>query len=201
MQEVGLLQGVVYGWEADGGYIWQDDAACAFKGAGLFEYNDKLTKAENQQRSDQAVAICQSCPVRQDCLESADYADLQWTIRGGKPFGQLSSATIERGVKCRAGHDDWFIRKDKNASTSETFRCKPCHRESVNKAKVKKRLRDHEAAGTTPRRKNDTTKPCPVCGHTSWTQWAGGGVRCKPCDNYKRQVRRRRGGADGRVIA
>lgn len=37
----------------------------------------------NRKKFKDAVEVCNSCPVRQECAEDASEADLYWTMRGG----------------------------------------------------------------------------------------------------------------------
>lgn len=194
-----LMKGSEFQWQTDT-WIWQDDAACAFTGAGLFEYQATEGRNKNEVRQALALEICASCPVRQECLDASDIDDRRWTIRGGQPFGVLLSANegrelVARGVKCPEGHDEWFMRAD-----TSSYRCKPCHSEAVNKAKVKKRAEIRAAKGQPGSgsvTKIDVTKPCKVCGEIAWIQWGkvNPANRCKTCSNRKRRERRAQGGS------
>jgi WhiB family transcriptional regulator, redox-sensing transcriptional regulator len=55
---------------------WQDEAACADAPAELFFSND-----EEDQR--EALALCEACPVRSECLEHALATNEQYGIWGG----------------------------------------------------------------------------------------------------------------------
>lgn len=87
-------------------HIWQDDASCNDADPTLFEIaqdgdpsvewrNSAPPKKRvglpkiNMARYEQAKAICETCPVKDLCLSSADPADLYWTTRGGQMPGQL----------------------------------------------------------------------------------------------------------------
>lgn len=155
-----LKKGSEFQWTTDT-YTWQDDAACAFRGAGLFMYNDRKSQDWNRARGLEAIKICNTCPVKQQCNDDAEEnSDGQWTIRGGKQFGQLNltppktrtkNPGVRRDVECHVGHNRWAYRE-----TQGHWRCLDCHW-AGNQGRPK--------VGPSKKRfANDPTKPC-VNGH------------------------------------
>lgn len=76
-------------------YVWQDDAACAFVPAELFEVLDEEhPMTEDMDRTERndfmmknfeyAATVCARCPVLDQCEESATTADHRYTFRAGK---------------------------------------------------------------------------------------------------------------------
>ena len=61
---------------------WRDDAICLGNDINLF-----FTK--QGQSPDEAKAICQSCPVREDCLEYAMEMKIEDGVWGGYNGGEL----------------------------------------------------------------------------------------------------------------
>lgn len=43
----------------------------------------QTVRAYNLKKIDEAVKICNSCPVWMECIESSNSSDLFWTVRGG----------------------------------------------------------------------------------------------------------------------
>ena len=69
---------------------WRERAAC------LGEDNDLWFDADDYQKVKQAIAICQTCPVKTDCLEYAVETKPKYGI-----FGGLRPAQIRRVIRER----------------------------------------------------------------------------------------------------
>jgi WhiB family redox-sensing transcriptional regulator len=69
---------------------WRDQAACRnhpdadmfFEDTARHGYHDRDTHA--RRRTDQAIAICHTCPVRHECLEHALANNERWGVWGSK---------------------------------------------------------------------------------------------------------------------
>ena len=74
---------------------WMDRAACRGMDVNLFfpEHNDGRGKA-----------ICERCPVREDCLTDADYYGDRWGIRGGVSLIDRKRVKIKECPACGDPH-------------------------------------------------------------------------------------------------
>lgn len=76
-------------------YVWTDDASCAGTDPESFTVASpgdpdagdlvgiKLAQF-NLERLEYAAQICESCPVKQTCLDESTAADRYWSVRGGE---------------------------------------------------------------------------------------------------------------------
>lgn len=72
---------------------WKGKAACIGQ-SQLFDVADSRGdrdplsglkwKAYDREKFDKAIAICRTCPVQQECGDTAQPEDWQWTVRAGK---------------------------------------------------------------------------------------------------------------------
>ena len=70
--------------ESDEQLEWQEDAACReYDNSLFFGAEDGESEHERQTREAHAKTICQSCPVRQPCLEFAMETNQKYGIWGG----------------------------------------------------------------------------------------------------------------------
>lgn len=79
-------------------YVWTDDANCQGSDPTLFQVsqfgdpevshipkeNPYLLGKYNRDKIELAKSICEGCPVRATCLETASTSDLHWSVRGGQ---------------------------------------------------------------------------------------------------------------------
>lgn len=106
-------------------YIWQDDAACGGVDPEEFVYQQKddpnykpmsyLTqwgkkkpageRDANRMRLEKSALLCADCPVKQQCLDSANPSELFWSVRGG-----LLPGVLEKRIKQGPASDvkDYF---------------------------------------------------------------------------------------------
>lgn len=145
-----LMKGSEMSFDYEPEFQWQEDAACRFQPYTLFEIADKHSpisiglsgteiKELNDANFERAQEICNTCPVKGTCLETAEKEDFDWSVRGGllpirynpvpqgRPEGTTrkeeykTTKTIARGVKCRkGGHDEWQFQG------GHRWRCIPC---------------------------------------------------------------------------
>lgn len=84
-------------------YVWQEEAACGSLDPKYFEFQDRdnpsyrpekgrynggkvrvlEVRPSNRVRLTKGQAVCLTCPVAQQCIETADQADVFYTVRGG----------------------------------------------------------------------------------------------------------------------
>lgn len=82
---------------------WQEDAACRTEDNMLFfGADDGESELERQSREAQAKAICQSCPVREPCLEFAMETNQRYGIWGGYTDKERGSLKRRRARARRA---------------------------------------------------------------------------------------------------
>jgi WhiB family redox-sensing transcriptional regulator len=62
---------------------WQDKAACLGLDVQLFFGADEEQQAEREAREAKAKAVCESCPVRRECLDYALGNSVRYGIWGG----------------------------------------------------------------------------------------------------------------------
>lgn len=94
--------------------MWRYRARCAGKPTYWFETlmeGDPLAAGldleerfgANELFIEKAQSICNACPVRQECVDSAKDVDLYYTIRGGlRPRNKINRKTTKG--KCLNGH-------------------------------------------------------------------------------------------------
>lgn len=88
-----------------------DDEAAA--PAGGSKYRLSLL---NKERVASAQMVCETCPIKRECVENATPADLHWTVRGGQAPAAMF-ATNRSNVPsasfvpepCRRGHYSWEV--------------------------------------------------------------------------------------------
>jgi WhiB family redox-sensing transcriptional regulator len=62
---------------------WQDKAACQGLDVQLFFGADEEQQPEREVREAKAKAVCESCPVRRECLDYALRNSVRYGIWGG----------------------------------------------------------------------------------------------------------------------
>lgn len=69
----------------------------------------QTVKYYNDRKIDEAVQICNSCPVRQECSDDATKFDLFWTVRAGQipTYYEHGSKTGPRRVP--NSHNDEYV--------------------------------------------------------------------------------------------
>lgn len=76
-------------------HVWTDDAACKGSDPELFQLLQEGDPGAgdakrgaliplNRERIAKAIRICESCPIKERCLEEATPSDLYWSVRGGQ---------------------------------------------------------------------------------------------------------------------
>lgn len=138
-----------YDWSTPNAFDWQERAACANRPFEWFIVKERGWIKKQLPNMEKGQAVCAACPVKEQCLSTADTDDLYWTMRGGKLPGRIANPTtthvtpkpkpvppspptgeqpgrgkgIVRGKKCRKNHDDWLMRKNGR------HYCRPCANE------------------------------------------------------------------------
>lgn len=88
-------------------YVWTDDASCADADPEAFQVAspgdpeaDGLVGLKlavfNRERLEYAAQVCESCPVRQKCLDEATAGDRYWSVRGGELPLKIAGTRQER---------------------------------------------------------------------------------------------------------
>lgn len=145
-RKVAGFQGVTLRWS--GGDIsyrqsdsWKNDATCQdlpqevffYLQIGDFEQRIKSTKIRRMNEDNYAYAkgVCAKCPVRKQCLDTADPLDLYWTTRGGQRPKAIDDqgrrpplSAMPKDNMCKKGHEDWVTGSDGRR------RCHTCALES-----------------------------------------------------------------------
>ena len=116
---------------------WKDDASCQSLPAEWFELDDQMMDRLGEAPEEQhlliskGLKVCNTCPVKKQCLSSASKDDKKYTTRGGQPPEGLfmypnrdMAKRFKRDKECKQGHDEWSTRKD------GIVYCVPCKRES-----------------------------------------------------------------------
>lgn len=64
---------------------WMESAACIGEDPEYFEYEPGRDEeaADAEARYLLAKEVCSRCPVKSECLQTAEYSDRSWTTRGG----------------------------------------------------------------------------------------------------------------------
>ncbi len=171
-------------------YHWTDDAACAFQPHTLFEIatsEDRIAEGIapsgrdtrvplrelNEENLKRAKEICNTCPVKQACIDEAEPEDFLWTVRGGrtptnfneeprtnKRYGEIGPNGIRICKHC--GEEQQGVKPNGGLF------CRPCKYKKTNEAA---RLR--RATGVKkPRVAAKTVKRGKTCsnGHDEWTE-------------------------------
>ncbi len=81
---------------------WQDHAACRDYDNVLFFGEEGESELEKQAREARAKAICQTCPVREPCLEFAMETNQKYGIWGGLTDKERASLKRRRARARRA---------------------------------------------------------------------------------------------------
>ena len=81
---------------------WQDHAACRDYDNVLFFGEEGESELEKQAREARAKAICQTCPVREPCLEFAMETNQKYGIWGGHTDKERASLKRRRARARRA---------------------------------------------------------------------------------------------------
>lgn len=138
-----------YDWSGFVVQEWQDDAACSGVDPALFDVEGR-PGSERDFQITKAKSICNGCPVRAACVESASESDLYYTVRGGRDPGMTTGAKVPKYNKiavqvekktgrkpvstsfkkqevCAKGHNDWVKYGDSNR------RCNACRKEGYTK--------------------------------------------------------------------
>ena len=89
--------------ESDDQLEWQEDAACReFDNVLFFGAEDGESELERQTREAHAKTICNSCPVKQPCLEFAMETNQKYGIWGGLTAKERASLKRRRARARRA---------------------------------------------------------------------------------------------------
>ena len=89
--------------ESDEQLEWQEDAACReFDNVLFFGAEDGESELERQTREAHAKTICNSCPVKQPCLEFAMETNQKYGIWGGYTDKERGSLKRRRARARRA---------------------------------------------------------------------------------------------------
>lgn len=173
-------------------FQWQEDAACRFQPHTLFEIasaddaiaegivpdgNDPQNELTdlNVANFERAVQICNTCPVKQTCLDEANPDDFLWTIRGGKLPINFNPNKQGRppGRYGKVGPNG--VRICKNCGEEQAgvkpnggLFCKPCKYTRTNEAARKRRAAGGEKKGRTAK----IVKRGRLCknNHDEWTE-------------------------------
>lgn len=176
-------------WEMDPKESWETRAACVGQPAIMFSVVDyeqspddasKLTKwkAYEKEKFEQAIKICRSCPVQQECGESADPEDFKWNVRAGRmpsAFNVRSPGRPKKSEKrdlntCPNGHVGHYTMLKRG-----TRACRECSRlRSVSQRRRK---------GIKPLGNSDTCRK----GHVGYMKMEKDGRRCQKCRHLQRQ--------------
>jgi WhiB family redox-sensing transcriptional regulator len=81
---------------------WQEDAACSAYDNLLFFGEEGESELEKQARESQAKKICQTCPVKEPCLEFAMETNQKYGIWGGLTDKERASLKRRRARARRA---------------------------------------------------------------------------------------------------
>ena len=121
---------------------WLSRAACKGSDPGLFTVKDlRLQPGEEgvntkprlaeRKKFKAAIKICRSCPVQQECGESAEPEDFHWTVRAAKMPGAFNVRGPGRppsfptsGLVCDKGHVGRSVMTARNR-----LRCYACEEE------------------------------------------------------------------------
>lgn len=133
---------------------WQASASCADLDPKYFEFTQKgdpgFTKEKNLARKGEAMGVvrsneirlkkgqkvCDHCPVRGQCLDTATPVDKFWTIRGGllpvalvRPLANAPTETLNDYIQytCPNGHGTGHISKRLHKGVMEDY-CLLCKR-------------------------------------------------------------------------
>lgn len=202
-----MHKGAESDYETEKAWIWQDDAACAFQPASMFEVafpGDRITEDTktlnevhdlNETNLRAAQKICGTCPVFDLCYTSAEPEDFRWTMRAGVMPTAHNITALGRPAKtntCPEGHvGNWTT--DRNGHR----RCVSCdNARSIRQAEEQKAKR--AAEGRTKRTVEPIArgKRCRL-EHDEWKPRKDGGWTCVPCKRAAdlRRVHRLRGTA------
>ena len=88
--------------DADERLDWQEDAACREYDNILFFGEEGESELEKQTREAEAKAICQTCPVKEPCLEFAMETAQKYGIWGGLSDKERASLKRRRARARRA---------------------------------------------------------------------------------------------------
>ncbi len=81
---------------------WQEEAACGGLDVQLFFGADEEQEPEREFREVQAKAVCESCPVRRECLDYALENSLRNGIWGGLSEQERARERRRRQRRARA---------------------------------------------------------------------------------------------------
>lgn len=125
--------------------MWQQEAACQGADVNLFilvdlDHPEGLLRDVNARKAltvsnfEKAGELCDGCPVRAACLESASEEDLEWTFRAGlypKRFSAVKAGR-PRG-DAREGETGKFKGCKAHDNKGSDGRCLTCKTESRRK--------------------------------------------------------------------
>ncbi len=191
-------------FEHEARWIWQDDAACAFKDPNLFMYDASQPPLEAEVKYREAVAICNTCPVKGMCAEESTSGDSRYTVRAGhfpsahprRPGRPKAAVKVNLTKKrkpldpskpCSKGHFDWRPRSDN--SGVYCFDCK------MEKARLNRKPRPGKKVSLVKRTKRfekHEDKPC-IRGHFDWRKDSHGRLTCRVCSRESRGQSDKRG--------
>lgn len=113
-----------YDWEGFHPKGWQEDAACKGMDPQMFEVDGRLDEGRQVEIA-RAISVCNSCPVKQQCLDDASEIDLATTVRGGTySLNEVHGYADPCGV-CNTV--SWQIMK-KGRGRKPSRRCGECQR-------------------------------------------------------------------------
>lgn len=149
---------------------------------------------QNAENLKLALAFCERCPVKTDCLDDADEFDLMYTVRGGRRPLSMPMRTRGRPPKaekrpdnvCSKGHvDKWIVQENGRRRCAD---CKTTWRGSLGgpKGRQVRDLRDDEVAEHIKVRHAEHHPD-----HNPRWRWDSDGyVECRECRNITQRARR-----------
>jgi len=182
MAELKHNQYVGYDWTKNRPDDWMDEAACVGN-APLFMVKDHRGgdpvsnlkwKNYEKEKFQEAIKICRSCPVQQECGEDSTLDDFKWTVRAARMPSAFSTRPAGRPLKseaekrdpdtCINGHVGHY-----KVLKSGSRACSECSRERNRNARKRK--------GAFIRGTADTCRN----GHTGFYRMEKSGRRCQKC--------------------
>lgn len=99
------------------------------------EERDRAIRSHNKSKFAAALVLCESCPVKMECKETASIEDSTWTVRGGvlpsafkfrgrgRPRTNNSNVDIAN-KECSRGHVGYYRKR-----SNDGYRCMKCRQE------------------------------------------------------------------------
>lgn len=106
---------------------WFDNPVPDFTEGACVDYPDPDVFFHGRKGMAEAMALCESCPIRKECLSWAKSSGQKYGIWGGEFMGREPYKPVQ---KCHKGHKDWAYR-----SNGKRY-CRACDRSYRERGKA-----------------------------------------------------------------